>query len=561
MKLSKLRSGRAKHNVSPSKSPSTPPASSVTPQRKKILRSSSKSTEIPRPLRASKKLTKELNSSIESQEKLIIKDNKSEQLKSSISDNDANETYDLSNSFSSGGKEKPKKRKSTPTNRKRKVKRLSPSMKTSPKSPTLKSKLRSSKLPISKTSIDGCLVNNKKVSPKKNKSLSPLKRLSNVGDRNVASTSKRHNLSTKASPKKHELKEPVVRLKRLSKIVMAECSSLPSPKVKIFINDELLTDHNVNVTQDIFDSIHSPKLSNRKRSALVASTPKTQQVLDATLTVESEQEAKNDTYELLEPKTPRLRKAMNEKEDVKNQILQCDIKGKTARQSMVKKKGNVQFTSPLLQYKSRNRSVQNKRNDSLKISPKNSRINISKSVTAISRSNNSMHGKISVANNSLVSSRLRKSSSFPNATASSPFPSIKTPDPKSSGKKTMPNFAEIHKKMFAKSESIIDAKKRVQDRHTALTRLENGDATGIKTVANKLPKVNQSSSGTKNGFTRFGFKLRKPEATACILKTKTPNPRRSTEQNRAILKGVRTNRRFELQMKMRNKCKEVSNMC
>lgn len=36
-------------------------------------------------------------------------------------------------------------------------------------------------------------------------------------------------------------------------------------------------------------------------------------------------------------------------------------------------------------------------------------------------------------------------------------------------KTKIPNFVEIHKKMFAKSESVIDAKKRLKDRHTALS--------------------------------------------------------------------------------------------
>lgn len=37
--------------------------------------------------------------------------------------------------------------------------------------------------------------------------------------------------------------------------------------------------------------------------------------------------------------------------------------------------------------------------------------------------------------------------------------------------KKVPNFAKIHKKLFAKSESIVDAKKRVIDRHTEMSNI------------------------------------------------------------------------------------------
>lgn len=43
------------------------------------------------------------------------------------------------------------------------------------------------------------------------------------------------------------------------------------------------------------------------------------------------------------------------------------------------------------------------------------------------------------------------------------FLETKTPVPKK-----IPNFAEIHKKTFAKMESVVDAKKRVADRHVAM---------------------------------------------------------------------------------------------
>jgi hypothetical protein len=37
--------------------------------------------------------------------------------------------------------------------------------------------------------------------------------------------------------------------------------------------------------------------------------------------------------------------------------------------------------------------------------------------------------------------------------------------------KKKPDFAKIHEKMFAKSESLVDAKKRLEDRHIAFSNL------------------------------------------------------------------------------------------
>lgn len=553
MKLSKLRSGRTKLVLSPSKSLTTTPANAITPQTRKSLRSASKSSSRPSKT-AKRRLTEALNSSIESEDKLITKTKKSVQPRSSVSDNEADKAHELSNLSSPIVKAKAKRTKLTSTNRKRKMKSISPSINVSYKSPTLKSKLRTHKLSISKASNDDCLVTDQKMSPKQNKSPSPLKKLKNVHE-NVSPRSKKQNLSKRDSPKKnYALKEPVVRLERLSKIVEAKVLSAKSPKVKIVINDELFTDC-LNVSQNIFDSIHSEdrKSGHKKSLALVASTPKVPEVLDATLTIESEQEVKdNNTYELLEPKTPTVQKAMREKNDAKNETLQRDIKDKTERRSMIKKKCSVQFTSPLLKYAKKNRTVQNKADEGLvKISPK-TRKDVLKSFISTSRGLNRTNDKSPAANSFLNSSRLSKANSFVKA-SSTPFASrIKTPDAKSATKK-VPNFSRIHKKLFDKSESIIDAKKRLQNRHTALTGLENGDSSVTKTVASTVPKTSESSNRThKSGIPRFAFKLRKPEATACILQNKAPKLRKSTEQNRMILKGVRTNRRFELQMKMRN---------
>lgn len=38
-------------------------------------------------------------------------------------------------------------------------------------------------------------------------------------------------------------------------------------------------------------------------------------------------------------------------------------------------------------------------------------------------------------------------------------------------KKKVPNFEKIHEQMFAKSESLVDAKKRLKARHLAFSNL------------------------------------------------------------------------------------------
>lgn len=43
-------------------------------------------------------------------------------------------------------------------------------------------------------------------------------------------------------------------------------------------------------------------------------------------------------------------------------------------------------------------------------------------------------------------------------------------DRKNSATKKVPNFAEIHKRIFAKSESIVDAKRRIEKKHLTLSK-------------------------------------------------------------------------------------------
>ncbi|KAF3423949.1 hypothetical protein E2986_11797 [Frieseomelitta varia] len=107
--------------------------------------------------------------------------------------------------------------------------------------------------------------------------------------------------------------------------------------------------------------------------------------------------------------------------------------------------------------------------------------------------------------------------------------------------------------MFAKSESIVDVKKRIIDRHTKMTALKKKH-NSEKERLNSQGKNQLSKKSNENSSNQLGLKIRKNEATEYILRNKnnTSHSAKSKEQNRAILKGVRTNRRFELQMKFRN---------
>ncbi|XP_017763885.1 PREDICTED: uncharacterized protein LOC108553488 [Eufriesea mexicana] len=85
---------------------------------------------------------------------------------------------------------------------------------------------------------------------------------------------------------------------------------------------------------------------------------------------------------------------------------------------------------------------------------------------------------------------------------------------KYSAVKKIPNFAEIHKQMFARSESIIDVKNRLKDRHTALTKLNSPANVKI----NSREKVPLSNKSNKNFNNHTEFKMKKHETTDCILK-------------------------------------------
>ena len=282
---------------------------------------------------------------------------------------------------------------------------------------------------------------------------------------------------------------------------------------------------------------------------------------------EEEVKDKDGTYELAEPKTPNLRKKL--------QKQQSSNKTDSNEKKLPKESLKVRFTSLSP--------------DTITNSPYGSRLGISgnrkeamnDSSNVMTRATHKKNMLKSPANGfrarlnfvsrgatsptvvlrrpTATSSQKRsKTRIITNPNVSSPrlpfVPSVKQPDPKYSGTKKIPNFMKIHRRMFAKSESVIDAKKRLEERHTTLTALKVNKLITTKINSkdgNRLPNE-PTSSGS---YTRFGFKIRKTDAINCIMRSTNIRSIRDKQQQetRAVIKGVRTNRRFELQMQARNK--------
>ncbi|XP_015120268.1 serine/arginine repetitive matrix protein 1 [Diachasma alloeum] len=146
-----------------------------------------------------------------------------------------------------------------------------------------------------------------------------------------------------------------------------------------------------------------------------------------------------------------------------------------------------------------------------------------------------------------------------------------------SSAKKVPNFAQIHQKKFEKMESLVDAKRRIEVRHNALTSSNIGNIKGQEVTTSGKPKEeeevvkarimtepkagfnrfgfriqNQAGAKKNEGYNRFGFKVRKEEATKIVSRPNAAKLEERKEVKRMALKGVRTNKRFELLMKSRN---------
>ncbi|XP_050353884.1 uncharacterized protein MAL13P1.304 [Nymphalis io] len=167
----------------------------------------------------------------------------------------------------------------------------------------------------------------------------------------------------------------------------------------------------------------------------------------------------------------------------------------------------------------------------------------------------------------------------------------------------LPNFAALHQKQFERMESLDEWQRRRSQRarllHTppalagAPETQKNASQPDTSTKKVETPKTKQPSAVP--GFTKFGFKLnldvnpfsfpskntevkpkekkpvilkrqatlpslagatalRREIAKQTIMREKSLAEKKNVHRNetRTVIKGVRTNRRFELQMKMRN---------
>lgn len=316
-------------------------------------------------------------------------------------------------------------------------------------------------------------------------------------------------------------------------------------------------------------SLHSPKaksspvinkrLYNKSPSTSMSNLDKTKSILvesnventtynkdttndDQNKTMIIENDKTDETYEVFEPKTPHLQ-------------LRCRKRVLTEVETDKEDVKKVRFDTTENHIK----KVQTNSNTSIRKTPLAKYIPRKRSSTV----------STAFTNKNVLQLELRKrSNSMPSAN-STPYKNIKTKEktPPStldktkhskrqkdikmhSEKKKIPNFAEIHKQMFAKMESLVDNKQRVKKQHEALKESPKIIKSGKKSPTKLI------SPGKKNMYTKFGFKIRKTDAKNIILRKDQPNvQKQKREEARAFLKGVRTNRRFELQMKMRKASK------
>ncbi|XP_046821378.1 uncharacterized protein MAL13P1.304-like [Vespa crabro] len=269
----------------------------------------------------------------------------------------------------------------------------------------------------------------------------------------------------------------------------------------------------------------------------------------------------NETYELLEPKTPHLqqqcrkRKAVeidtNDKRDIKRackvRFAGSESQNINKSQTTVLETKNTELTISLPKTKHISnltirktpviRHISHKRSSSMS----NDFANKSKSDSEFKRRSRSTSNiNRTLYNNSrkmdkTLSSTLNKTKNIGNE---------EKKDVKIRSAKKIPNFSEIHKKLFSKMESLVDNKNRLIKQHEALKTF---NVSKLDTKDIKKP-----TDTKRDGYTKFGFKIRKADAANIILrKQQTIRQKDKREENRVLLKGVRTNRRFELQMKMR----------
>ncbi|KAK5648958.1 hypothetical protein RI129_003850 [Pyrocoelia pectoralis] len=141
---------------------------------------------------------------------------------------------------------------------------------------------------------------------------------------------------------------------------------------------------------------------------------------------------------------------------------------------------------------------------------------------------------------------------------------LKSSEKKVFKKGAMPDFAKMHKKMYDKMLNIKDYKEQKEERAKLLLSGHKPDSS-----SKKLIHTNLSAKKEVHKKLRFSHLKTSQEAlnnSKSLKKNKTPTRRReqevsvknknhsiqnSTENIRTEIKGIRSNRRFELLMKFR----------
>lgn len=273
-------------------------------------------------------------------------------------------------------------------------------------------------------------------------------------------------------------------------------------------------------------SISKPKTPSRRNSSRLRK--------ESPVASRNEQKSpeRNVTYELLEPKTPSLRKKAG-----KRSFREANLSDMHS-----KKTPKVRFTPSRLSLKNIVANIKQRDKVPSRQSP------------SVSRSRDVPLRRSPMQNSKSVKSLMKP--------ATQPRIVIVTPSPtktsmtlatksvsatKYSATKKAPNFSRIHKKLFSQAESVIDAKRRLEERHRTLTR------TSRKTASPAGSSNGISAGQSKNCFyTRFGYRLTKSDATNYMTrKGQLQSREKQKQESRELLRGVRMNRRFELQMRAR----------
>ncbi|XP_046601608.1 probable serine/threonine-protein kinase nek3 [Neodiprion lecontei] len=293
----------------------------------------------------------------------------------------------------------------------------------------------------------------------------------------------------------------------------------------------------------------------------------------------SESGEKDATYELAEPKTPSLQKsrkrsfsAMEPSNCTPDAKKRCRVRfaspaQKTSTSSPALGTSSVRKSVRTVQTPARHRIgvVQSARRSRGSVGM-DSQHRRSRSLTKGNEINQQLRSSNKRRSNS-ASNLLNKTPKFNQTIQDSinrlsrprqPGVSTSKTEAKVPAPRRIPNFAQIHQKKFAQMESLVDVKERVAKRHVEFSTVSSArtfqplvsDFQPLPSTPKPAPTTQQSE-----GYNRFGFKLRKVEARTAIKKNPPSSAVRNKniqDKNRSILQGVRTNRRFELQMKSRN---------